>query len=354
MGMTYIMPRSKVLWHLDHLKEMQRGLRPMPLGVEIDLSNRCSLGCEWCHFSHTHTKGPLANSPKLKDRIPGGDLMETGLAYEIIEQLKEAGVKSIIWTGGGEPTLHPHFDMITRYAWGRIDQGLYTHGGHIDEERAAHLKEVLTWVYVSLDASNAESYKKAKGIDRFEDACNGVRLMAEAKGNATIGAGFLVTAENFQDIEQMVRLARDLGADYAAFRPTILYDLTRPGEVTEDTEWLSEAMPAMELLAADPFVSVDLDRFRMYADWDGHGYEKCWWSGIQACITPNGKVWPCINKREFPGTELGDLNNERFDRIWKSSGLHTVNDVCRAMCRGHLPNLTLEKVMSRPQHENFV
>src|SRR5512139_1310988 len=113
---NYIDPRAKLLHHLDRLYAIQRGAIAPPVNIEIDLSNRCSLGCEWCHFAYTHTRGPLAGKRDKPDAsIPGGDLMDTYLARRIIDQLAENGVRSVTWTGGGEPTLHPHFNEIIEY-----------------------------------------------------------------------------------------------------------------------------------------------------------------------------------------------------------------------------------------------
>jgi hypothetical protein len=40
--------------------------------------------------------------------------------------------------------------------------------------------------------------------------------------------------------------------------------------------------------------------------------------------------------------------------IWNSTELAQVDESCRVMCRGHLGNLTLDKVMNKPQHAEFV
>jgi DNA repair photolyase len=62
---SYINPRSKLLYHVDKLDQIRRtGTTTAPVNVEIDLSNRCSHGCSWCHASFTHTRGPLAGSAK--------------------------------------------------------------------------------------------------------------------------------------------------------------------------------------------------------------------------------------------------------------------------------------------------
>lgn len=352
--MTFIDPPVKLYGHLDRLHQLRERQTEAPINVEIDLSNRCSLGCEWCHFAYTHTRGPLTGTPKPLEAIPGGDLMDTDLALSIIDQFAQAGVRSVTWTGGGEPTLHPDFNQIIAYT--PIPQGLYTHGGHITEARAALLKQTLTFAYVSLDAANATAYKRDKGVDRFQVACDGIELLAKAEGSATVGVGFLVTKKNWRDAEAATRLALDLGADYIQFRPTILYEQETPDAPNENTGWLGDALETLETVAKryGQVVLLDRDRFRMYQTWAGHGYEDCWWSGLQTCVTPNGKVWTCVNKREHHGAQIGDLSTETFTAIWRRHRIAKVTGDCRVMCRGHIPNVALNEILTDRPHKAFV
>lgn len=356
--MNYINPRSKLFQHMPTLALIQQGRKPPPVNVEIDLSNRCSLGCSWCHFAYTHTKGPLVGKmDKPADAIPGGDLMDENLAYAIVEGLKTAGVKSITWTGGGEPTLHPKFDHIACHAYvNGLDQGMYTHGGHIDQQRAATIKQRFTWVFVSLDECTPDSYKASKGVNRFQAACDGIRNLVEAKGDATIGVGFLIHAGNWQDIHAMVRLGHELGVNYVQFRPTVHFEQDEPGKSVEtDTAWIRHAMGRLNAYKHDSFVIADRERFAMYADWQGHGYKTCNWSALQTVITPNGKVWRCTNKREHPSALLGDLSVESFETMWaRSGGPCQVDSECRILCRGHIANLTLDGIMQPQVHANFI
>jgi MoaA/NifB/PqqE/SkfB family radical SAM enzyme len=354
--MTYIDPRNKTLWHTDKLTQLRTtGATNAPVNVEIDLSNRCSLGCQWCHFAYTHTRGPLAGAQKPPGHMDGGDLMDTALAYHIIADLAGAGVKSITWTGGGEPTLHPDFNDIIEFA-GKypIQQGLYTHGGHITPDRAALLKRACTWVYVSLDEADNESYRRHKGANRFEAACAGIRLLVKEDGAATIGVGFLIHKGNWQNLADMYALGRALGVDYIQFRPTIEYAQDNPGAAPTDTAWMNQAIGALRNYEGYPFVSVDVPRFEAYRDWQGHGYNTCNWSALQTVITPNGKVWTCVNKRERADALLGDLNCESFAQVWDRVKPCAVSDTCRVMCRGHVANITLDAVLRRPEHENFI
>lgn len=355
----YIDPKEKLFGHLERLGKLQAGRVPMPINIEIDLSNRCSLGCDWCHFAYTHTRGPLKGKrSKPAGAVLGGDLMDPLLARGIIDQFTTAGVKSVTWTGGGEPTLHPDFDGIISFAEGRLSQGIYTHGGHITDERAALLKRAMTFVYVSLDAADEDSYSRDKGVTakRFHDACDGIRRLVAADGAAAVGVGYLVTEQNWRASAAAADLAAELGADYLQLRPTVHFDQANPGTPSEDTSWLDDALRVIENLQRrhDGFLVADLDRFRMYRGWDGHGYGTCWWSGLQSVVTPNGKMWTCVNKREHPAAEIGDLSVEPFERIWARHRLAKVDGSCRVMCRGHLPNLTVDELMTPRNHGAFV
>lgn len=352
--MTYIDPAGKLFQHMGRLQLLKEGGSPPPINIEIDLSNRCSLGCEWCHFAHTHTKGPLAKTARAQGAISGGDLMDAQLALRIIDELEDAGVASITWTGGGEPTLHPLFNDIVGYAaHSTVEQGIYTNGCHIDADRADLLKQAMTFVFVSLDAATRKSYVDSKRVDKFTDACNGIRNLVEAKGDATIGIGFLLTAENWPQIPYMIRLKDELGADYCQFRPTILFDVDDPVLRDEEVGWMSECIELLERYDGQEGIEMDIDRMRNYQEWTGHGYQTCYWSALQSVITPNGKMWQCVNKREIAGEELGDLSTESFDDIWARHKPCKVNGKCRVMCRGHSANLTLTEIMKPIKHGAF-
>jgi len=355
--MSYINPSAKLFQHLDRLAAIRAGERPAPVNVEIDLSNRCSHGCSFCHFAYTHTRGPLAGKvDKPHDSIDGGDLMDERLARSILWQLRKAGVRSVVWTGGGESTLHPNFDAIISYAAAlNIEQGIYTHGGHINAERAALLKDKMTWVYVSLDECDRASFKATKGVDRFPAVIQGVRDLVNADGDATIGLGFLLHEGNYSRVPDMVTLGHALGVDYVQFRPVVHFEQDKPGTLVEDTEWIGQAIRYLRTYERDPFVIADIERFRMYAGWKGHGYSTCNWSALQTVITPNGKVWRCTNKREHPDALLGDLSQEPFATVWaRAGGPCEVNGTCRILCRGHLANVTLNQVMQPMEHGAFI
>lgn len=351
--MSFITP-SKVFRHLDRLAQWERGGSASPVTVEVDLSNRCSLGCQSCHFAYTHVAGPRKGSAAPEGFSSTGQLADLDVFTRAFREMREAGVRGLVFTGGGEPTLHPQFEEFVRAAEG-LELGMYTLGGHLPDARAVLVRERFTWMVVSLDTVDATTYAREKRVpeSRFQEACRGVRRVAG--GRATVGVSFLLHAGNWQQIEQMVALGDTLHADYVTLRPTIETDTSDLSRIAGDRSWVTDALPTLIRVAASPYVEVDPDRFVAYRDWQGHGYPTCYGIRLVTQITPDGRVWVCPNRRGIAGSELGDLTRESFAEIWqRHPGQWSDLSGCRAMCRLHKVNTTLAQVYAPRPHEAFV
>jgi cyclic pyranopterin phosphate synthase len=355
---TYIDPRAKALGYMDRLVAWNSGQKPAPVTVEWDLSNRCVLGCQSCHFAHTHTRGPWAvkgrSLPMAYDS--GGDLADSATVVTGLIQMAALGVKSIVWSGGGEPTTHPEWQKAVEAAAAcGLEQGMYTLGGLLDDAGAQLLAEHCTWVVVSLDCQDAQTYSKEKGVPeaRFYSACDGVRRLASHK-KATVGVSFLLHGNNWYDVRRMYTLGMELGADYVTFRPTIETQANHPSVCAAHRGWVDAAIPLLQHVACYPKVEIDISRFEAYRDWQGHGYSACEGIRLNATITPDGRVWVCPQRRGV-GTPIGNLSTESFADIWaRHPGHFVVDDGCRVMCRLHPVNSTLHALSEPRLHGAFV
>jgi len=350
---TYI-SSQKVFSHMDRLVRWDRGTPASPVTVEVDLSNTCSLGCQSCHMAYTHVAGPRAGSAAPEGFAGTGKFADLDVFARAFDEMRGIGVAGVVFSGGGEPTLHPQFDAFVERASG-LELGMYTLGGHLPESRAALVRDRFTWVVVSLDAMDAETYAREKRVpaSRFLDACHGVRRLSG--GKATIGVSFLLHAGNWEAIDAMVSLGRTLGADYITFRPTIETDPTHLSQLAGDREWVTAALPSLHVIANELDVEVSPERFVEYRDWTSHGYATCYGVRLVTQITPDGRMWICPNRRGLAGSELGDLTKESFSTIWsRHPGQWTDFSDCRAMCRLHSVNSTLAQVYAPRAHEAFV
>ncbi len=357
--MSYIDSRSKVLSHLDRLIGWKRGEKPFPVTVEWDLSNRCALGCQDCHFAHTHTRGPWASRQRALPLgfEPGGDMANEELVRRGLREMAMAGVKGIVWSGGGEPTTHPQVLEIVEYATSLgLHQGMYTFGGLLNGDESLRLASSLDWVVVSLDTVNAETYAKEKGVpeSRFAAACNGIRKLSFAR-KAIVGVSFLLHAGNWERCREMLALARACGGKYTTFRPTIQTSPASPALCTEDREWITDALKELVVISKEPDVEVDLNRFEQYRDWKGRNYHTCYGIRFNTTVTPDGKIWVCPQRRGFPASCVGDLSKESFAEAWaKHPGSWEDFSSCRVMCRLHLMNETLSLVYDDREHGAFL
>ena len=355
--MTYIDPRAKVFSHLDRLVGWQQGMRPAPVTVEWDLSNRCVLGCQDCHFAHTHVKGPWTGKPRTLPMAydSTGDLADVRLVRRTLREMADAGVQGIVWSGGGEPTTHPQWqEIVASGSLYGLQQGMYTLGGLLTKDSARFLAQTAAWVVVSLDGADATTYAAEKGVprERFTAACDGIRWLVEAQG-AVVGVSFLLHAQNYHRAWDMLARARELGATYTTFRPAIRVSQDAPGQTVDDRRWIVNVPYLLDMLADEPDVEIDPARFRAYADWQGHGYQTCLGVRLNTTVTPDGRVWICPQRRGV--TALGDLRIETFEEIWsRHPGRYTVDAGCRVMCRLHPVNETLADLAQPRQHEAFV
>lgn len=356
--MTYIAPRQKPLAHIDRLAGWQRGDTPAPVTIEWDLSNRCPAGCHGCHFAHTHTKGPLTLSPRVLPMAhdKGGDLADADLVRRVLTDAADAGVRSIVWTGGGEPTTHPEWFLLMAHASALgLEQGLYTMGSLISTTQAATIRQWLSWVVVSLDHPDAATYAREKRTvaRNFDRACETIQALAH--GKAAIGVSFLLHAGNYTQTGAMLALSRALGATYTTFRPLIETAPDAPGVLLGERAWVSTALEGLAALAAQPDVELDVDRFIEWKHWQSHGYSACHGPALNTTITPDGRMWVCPNRREYAGSCLGDLRTESFSAIWARHPGHVpVTRDCRALCRLHPVNRTLHELEQPRLHQNFI
>ena len=119
-------------------------------------------------------------------------------------------------------------------------------------------------------------------------------------------------------------------------RPAVMYDRDNPSQLAEDTGWLHD----QALWDTFEELGIDGERFRLYRDWQGHGYETCYWAALSTVYTPDGQRWTCCNRRGVDCNEWGKPVQ--------------VDDKCRVLCRGHMANLTLNEIMQDAPHKEFI
>lgn len=247
---------KKAVYHRGNFSAflMGRDEAIQPVSVEVVPSLECNFNCKGCTYAQ--------NGSKRKDISKGGSrLMSQQTFDQILQGLVDMEyTKSIIFTGGGEPTMNPEYVHFIRQATReksgdqrRFDVGLYTNGTLIGEHIGELANMGLTFIRVSLNAGRYQTHRQIcrygnTGSHIFDKITDNIVRLAKARGNheveTTIGIGFIMARENSDDGELssikdlLLKLheASDGRIDYAAFRPKVQYFDSRFQVVTSQPD----------------------------------------------------------------------------------------------------------------------
>ncbi len=343
---------DKILKHLDRVQAWLEGKNPYPVTVELDLTNLCNHDCPQCVVSYF--------------RVKNDDTLSTELAKDIIDQLTEAKIRGLIFTGGGEPLCHPDSVEIVKYA-GELgnDIGFITNGELINEQNAPVLLDNCRWIRVSLDAGTPETFAQIHGTskERFHNVVSGleslVKFKQELNIDCTVGGGFLTSRDTTGEMERTAELCRDLGVDYLQFRPMQFRD--ENGFDYEVGDVLEQIEDALKYAEKDYDVLFSKHKYEMMKRKDyGRNYGKCCGQQFATVIAASAKMYICCHLRGVEKYCLGDLKNKSFKEIWHSDKrrevISRVKDFkdCIPLCRDNTFNQILWNIKQPKEHKNFL
>ncbi len=267
----------KFIHHIDRVRMARNGQIPPPISVQLVISNRCNLSCTFCTYRNDMFPSSIGNFKHSKESmIPKYKLLE------IINDCADMGVKSITLTGGGEPSVHPDFELIINHIITKdIELGLITNGTNIPIKVLELLEyPEFQWVRISLDAGKRETYKKTKDCDAtlFDKTCLNIERLVEykrkLKSDAVIGVGFVVTTENYLEINLLARWLKDVGID--SFRIRSVAGTALRDFYSDKVKDIIDVCKEASLLSNDSFTVENLFREDIksvqHSNWCGYRY----------------------------------------------------------------------------------
>jgi len=206
--------------------------RELPL-VTFYLTERCNSRCVTCDWwRHGRRDASLAS------------------VLHVLPDLRRLRTR-VALLSGGEPLLNPEWQAIAQALRDAgIGVWLLTAGLSLAKFASAAVR-VFDSITVSMDGTNAATYRRIRGLDAFDKVCEGVRS-AVAQG-AAVSLRVTLQQSNYRELPEFVSLARALGVRQVSFLPV---DIGNPHAFAR-----SEA-PALPL-ALD---AADLPRFAELID----------------------------------------------------------------------------------------
>ncbi len=300
-----------------------------PFLVVWDFTHKCNLSCRHCYSS----SGTI-NEEELT----------TEQAKAVIDQLADAGVTALAFSGG-EPLTRNDFFEVARHA---ADQGLYlsvaTNGTLLNRETVVRLKQArVNYLDISIDGATAKTHDAFRGVSgAFDKAVAGLKNCVDADLCVCIAS--TATKANFDEFPAIISLAEEFGAErftYFNFIPAgrgkAHYDQDlSPKEREELMRYLlarmSKGCKTTILTTAPQLARVGLQcqgpggtgeltmsmahmqtvkvtkKAVPLADFIG----GCGAGRLYCSLSPQGDVHPCV----FLPVKVGNLKTERFQDIW--------------------------------------
>ena len=358
-------PQSKVLYHLDTILDYFDGKNIDPITMEIDPSNACNHSCPFCISGHIHLK-------KFKGtEFFNRQMMDKKTLLNLVQDLSNTKIKSIAFTGGGEPTMNPALKEAIIYLKknSNIQLGMYSNGTMLEKFNLFEtIVKSLEWIRVSIDAGKKKSYDNLRVTNSsnnfdvvFSNIKKLIKIKKKLKSKIVIGVGFVVTQDNYKEVIDFAKLFKDIDVDYCQFKPEII-QIERNGTQDNKKQQISSEFWAYKIIDLLNEASQILGKkfeSNAYKIEDliidpkdyGRGYSQCIGSQFQPCIGADGHVYVCTNHRGHKKYSYGNLYEESFEKIWgnikrRKKIMNIINKKekfcnCTQLCKPHESNKML-------------
>lgn len=339
-------PNLKAVFQKNQFSTFLRGNwdKVTPVCVEIVPVVGCNSDCTFGYdeignpIRCTYRQGATNNIGRMK--------LDDG--KRIINSLVNAGIKSVIYTGGwGEPTLNKELPEIMCYSKEHnLDMGLYTNGQIWNKE---YIKRILdsqpTFVRISLNAGTAETHEKVfhssarlkKGYNHqkyrkiFDDTVDHAIFLGKEKltrsSNTTVGLGVVINSINSHELREMTELAVKIwrcsegGVEYLALRPAVQYFSDKEVQKKQPNKelhvrMLKEITNTMRPVIDDSKLELIINNDFFYELTQEYKNEPDI-SSLWCCsVDVDGSIYITSETNETRGYDLGNLLDQSFEEIW--------------------------------------
>ena len=266
-----------------------------PISMAIEPTTSCNLRCPECPSGLRQFTRPIG-------------MLEPAFFKKTIDEVYQELIYLTFYFQG-EPYLNPNFLDMVRYA---SDKGIYTststNAHYLNKEQAKKTVESkLDRLIISIDGATQETYEQYRIGGTLQKVIEGTKNIIEAKqelksNTPHIVFQFLVVKPNEHQLEDVKKLASDLGVDEVVFKTAQVYDFEKGNPLIPD--------------------NIKYSRYKKNADGTFSIKNKllnqCWRMWSSCVVTWDGVVVPCCFDKDAKH-QLGDLKKQSFKELWKSN-----------------------------------
>ena len=261
--------------------------RVIPYYLQLKPTNKCNANCSYC------SEAKWDRSLELHYNV----------IYRLLDCFRTLGTRAVSISGGGEPTVHPHFVKIIECAY-RIgmEVGLTTNG--LLPELLAEAAPFIQWARMSVTDSVGDY-----DVKHIMDFC-------KAMPDVDCSVSFTVVPKtNYKVCRDICAIANEaLNISHVRF----VADINQAGELGLELNRLRDAIAGVE-------AKVIIQPRNVWY----HGRDQCALSLLRPQVMADGFVYPCCGIRYNHVALQGDIAKFRMC-LW--SEFHQVKAFCGTIC----------------------
>ena len=267
----------------------------LPVSISFEPTTSCNLRCPECPSGLRSFSRPTG-------------MLQQDFFQKTIDDI-HSHLLYLIFYFQGEPYLNPDFlDMVKYASSKKIYTATSTNAHYLTDENARKTVESgLDRLIISIDGTSQDVYKQYRvggNLDKvMEGAANIIKWRNKLNSKKPfVFFQFLVVKHNEHQIEDIKRMAKEIGVDQVRFKTAQVYDY--------------ENDPNQLIPSIDKY-----SRYKKNADGTYTPKNKmanrCWKLWHANVITWDGLVVPCCFDKDALH-QLGNLKNQHMTEIWKN------------------------------------
>lgn len=334
----------------------------VPVTAEFVQTLNCNYRCVQCAYMKAkQEKGSwLRNDPASPELHMTEEIMKATL-----DKLAEGGVRNILFTGGGEPLMHPLAIQAMEHAKrnGNV-VALYTNGRLLTKRKISRILELdPLFVRISVYGGNQKTvarYTQTTDSHSFEKVIRNIEAMAEEKDKVgskmNLGLSYLIhpiTSGSIHEFaDAILRMKHMDQIDYIRFTPAVDYIHGRQHNQRDMEQIFQDIEDNIAKRFEGTPIKIKLYYHRLQDLDKPKSYTHCRASGWFIEVGPVGELFLCCETHFKPEYRIGDLKTQSLNEIWcsdlRKSVIKRVNDsncsVCPTLCKPNELNKIFDDV----------
>ncbi len=265
-----------------------------PFSISFEPTTSCNLRCPECPSGLRAFTRPIG-------------MLEKDFFTKTIEELHQE-IIYLIFYFQGEPYLNPRFlDMVKFATEKKIYTATSTNAHYLTDEIAKKtIESGLDRLIISIDGTTQEVYQQYRVGGKLEKVIEGAKNIVKWKRQLKsktpyVFFQFLVVKHNEHQIEDIKKLAAEIGVDGVRFKTAQIYDYENGNKLIPSIDKYSRYRKNKD------------GKYEIKNSLDNH----CWKLWHACVISWDGMVVPCCFDKDAQH-KMGDLKKASFKEVWHS------------------------------------